>query len=169
MNSFFKFVETLNAWCGKLAAYLIYPGMLVLVYEVAARYLFNAPTIWAHGVSQRIFAVYFVLGAPYVLLRNGHIRMDMFYSRFSPRIRAIIDLITSPMLLATIFVLVYFGWDFAWTSLKALEKDSTPLHAPLYIVKIWIPITGVLLLLQAFTNFCRDILTVVSGTRSAKE
>lgn len=164
MDKIFKAIGLLNEWCGKLAAYLIYPGMLVLVYEVVARYVFNAPTIWAHGVSQRVFAVFFVLGAPYVLMRNGHIRMDMFYSRFSPRARAVIDVVTSPMLFATIFVLIYFGWDFAWTSIKALEKDSTPLHAPLWIVKLWIPVTGGLLLLQALSNFCRDLLTALGKT-----
>lgn len=169
MDKIYRFISALNEWCGKLAAYLIYPGMLVLVYEVVARYVFNAPTLWAHGVSQRIFAVFFVLGAPYVLMRDGHIRMDMFYGRFSKRTRAIIDVVTSPMLFATIFVLIYFGWDFAWTSIKVLEKDSTPLHAPLWIVKLWIPVTGVLLLLQAFSNFCRDLMTAFGhGAKEVK-
>ncbi len=168
MEKAFKAIAVLNKWVGKIAAYLLYPGMIVLVYEVVARYLFNAPTIWAHGVSQRIFAVYFVLGAPYVLLKNGHIRMDMFYSRFTPRVRAMIDLATSPMLFATIFVLVYFGWDFAWTSIKVFENDSTPLHAPLWIIKVWIPITGVLLLLQALSNFCQDLITAITKIQGDK-
>ncbi len=168
MEKVFKSINVLNKWVGKIAAYLLYPGMLVLVYEVVARYVFNEPTIWAHGVSQRIFAVYFVLGAPYVLSKNGHIRMDMLYSKFTPRVRAIVDLVTSPMLFATIFVLIYFGWDFAWTSIKVLENDSTPLHAPLWIVKAWIPITGVLLLLQALSNFCQDVITAITTIQGDK-
>ncbi len=156
-----NYVTILNEWSGKLAAYMIYPATLILVYEVMARYLLNAPTIWAHGTSQRIFGIYFLLGAPYVMMQNGHIRMDIFYNKFSPRTRAIVDIITSPMLFATIFVLVYFGWDFAQASLKALETCNTPFNAPLWIVKLWVPITGILLILQSASNLIRDILTAL--------
>jgi len=64
-------IDRLNDWLGRIAAFLIYPGMLILAYEVGARYLFNAPTIWAHGTSQRIFAVYFIVGAPANLSRRA--------------------------------------------------------------------------------------------------
>ncbi len=166
MKKIVRLIAVINEWAGRAVAFLIYPGMLVLVYEAAARYLSDAPTIWAHGMSQRIFAIYFVFGAPYVLLHDGHIRMDMIYNRFSVRTRAVIDLVTSPLLFVTIFALLWFGWDFAWTSIEAWERDSTPFHAPVWPVKVWIPITGGLLLLQALVRLGRDLATAVKGVRN---
>lgn len=161
MEKFLKFIENMSIWTGRVASYLIYPGTFILVYEVIARYFFGAPTTWAHGLSQRIFAVYFVIGAPYVLYHNGHIRMDIIYSRYSKRTKAIVDLLTSPALLVTSIVLIWFGGDFAWTSIKSLELDATPMHAPVWPIKLWIPVTGFLLLLQALLNMCRDIMLII--------
>lgn len=153
--------DDISVWSGRIAAFVIYPGMLVLVYEVVARYAFNAPTIWAHGVCQRAFAIYLVIGAAYVLQQKGHIRMDLIYNRFSPRGKAIINLVTSPILFLIIFVLLWFGWDFAQTSISQLEIDNTPLHGPVWPFKLWIPITGFLLLVQAVANFYRDVVTLL--------
>ena len=163
MKRMFKVIEAISEWTGRIPSFFIYIGTAVLVYEVVARYVFNAPTIWAHGLSQRIFAVYFVIGGAYVLLHKGHINVDIIYNRFSPRTKAIIDLITLPLPLVIIIVLLRYGSNFALTSLTALEECGTPMHAPIYPVKIFIPVAAFLLLLQVIVKSCRDLITAITG------
>ena len=52
-----KTIDRISEWSGRISCFVIYAGIACLVYEVGARYLFNAPTIWAHGTTQRIFAI----------------------------------------------------------------------------------------------------------------
>ena len=66
--------------------------VLSLVYEVVARYFFNAPTIWAYDMTFMLYGSFFMLGAAYTLQRSGHIRTDVFYARWSPRTQARVDL-----------------------------------------------------------------------------
>jgi TRAP-type mannitol/chloroaromatic compound transport system permease small subunit len=54
-------IENINILIGKAIFFLIWIGIVVLCWEVVARYVFGSPTIWAHGYTQRIFGTYFVL------------------------------------------------------------------------------------------------------------
>jgi len=163
MKRLLKTIDGISEWSGKLFAYVLWPGVAVLVYEIGARYLFNAPTIWAHGTSQRIFATYYVIGGAYVLLHKSHINMDVIYSRFSLRTRAILDVIGASLFFAFCGVLLWWGADFAWGSLIRLEPDNTPFRAPLYPVKLMIPLGALLILLQGLTKFGHDLFTAITG------
>lgn len=163
MRFFLKAIDSMSEWSGKLFAFIIYGGMVVLVYEVLARYIFVAPTIWAHGLSQRIFCAYYLMSGAYVLLHKGHINMDLIYNRFSIRQRAILDLITAWLVIGTGVVIAWQGSIFAWTSLKNLEVCLSAWRAPLYPVKVLVPVSGVLLTLQALAKFIRDLHTAITG------
>ena len=153
-----RYIELISEWSGRIPAYLIYPGMLIVVVGVMMRYGFSAPTIWTSAIPQRIFAIYFVIGAAYVFRYDGHVRMDVIYNRWSKRTRAIIDmLIMFPCVLAVIFVLIWHGGEFAWQSVAGLEVCGTPARAPVWPAKIFIPIVGILLLLQTIAWFYRNI------------
>ncbi|RLJ01629.1 MAG: hypothetical protein DRP11_04090 [Candidatus Aenigmatarchaeota archaeon] len=156
-------IDAVSGWSGKIVSWLIYPGIVVVVYEIVARHVFNAPTIWAHGTSQRIFAAYYLLAGAYVLLLKVHINMDLVYKRFGIRTKAIVDLITSVFFFAFCGVLLWYGADFAWTSLIRLERCHTPFHAPLYPVKLMVPLGAFLLLAQGLAKFIRDLITAITG------
>ena len=156
-------IDATSEWTGKIFAYIIYAGLAVLVYELVARYLFNAPTMWGHGVSQRLFAVYYIIGGAYVLRHKGHISMDVVYNLFPVRTKAILDVITSPLFFAVAWVVLWYGAGFAWKSLTILEACTTPWHAPLYPVKLMVPVAGFLLLLQGLAKYSRDLITAITG------
>ena len=156
-------IDNISDWSGKILGFIIYFGIFVLIYEVVARYIFNAPTLWAHGMGQRFFGAFYILGGAYALRWGAHIGMDVVYSRFSLRTRKILDLITSPFLFACCIVLIWQGWSFAWVSLRNLEACNTPFHAPVYPAKLTIPLAGLLLLLQTSARFTRDLITAISG------
>ena len=76
---------------GLLFAGLVLPMVGGLCYEVFARYLFNAPTIWAYDVTYMLYGSHFMLGAAYTLYKGSHIRTDMLYENFTLRWKGRVD------------------------------------------------------------------------------
>ncbi|MCP4693625.1 MAG: TRAP transporter small permease subunit [Desulfobacterales bacterium] len=163
MKKILKIIDGISEWSGKIFSYLLWPGVAVLVYEVVARYVFNAPTIWAHGTTQRIFAVYYFICGAYISRHGSHIRMDILYERFSPRIKAILDIIGFLFFFAFCGALLWYGSRYAWSSLMRLEPCNTPFRAPLYPIKLMIPIGALLIFLQELAFLFRNIYIVITG------
>jgi TRAP-type mannitol/chloroaromatic compound transport system permease small subunit len=155
MKRVLKIIDSISDWSGRIFAYLLWPGVAVLVYEVIARYVFNAPTIWAHGTTQRIFAVYY--------FNRSHITMDIIYERFSPRKKAILDIISFIFFLSFCGILLWYGSRYAWSSLIRLEPCNTPFRAPLYPIKLMIPLGALLIILQELANLWRNIYFAITG------
>ena len=163
MRRLLKIIDGISEWSGKLFAYLLWPGVAVLVYEIGARHLFNAPTLWAHGTTQRIFAAYYFICGAYISLHLSHINMDLIYNRFSLRKRAILDMIGFLFMFAFCWVLLWYGSGYAWGSLIRLEPCNTPFRAPLYPVKVIIPLGALLILLQELAQFWRHLFIAITG------
>src|SRR5512145_2267150 len=108
-------IDALSTATGWLAGWLIIPMTLGVSYEVTARYLFNAPTVWAYDTTYMLYGAQFMLAAAYTLLKGGHIRTDVFYERWSARTRATIDVVSYVFFFfpGMLFVL-YAGWVEAW-------------------------------------------------------
>ncbi len=70
-------IDTVSIWSGKAVAWLIFPMTLSLVWEVVARYFFNAPTVWANDIATMLYGAFFMLGSAYALQRQQHIRTDL--------------------------------------------------------------------------------------------
>src|SRR5512145_1877041 len=100
---------------GTLVAWLNVPLVLAVAYEVAMRYLFNAPTIWSFDVTYMLYGTIFMLGAAYALHKGAHIRTDFFFEKWSIRTRGVIDTIAYivfffPSLAVFLFVSGGEGW-----------------------------------------------------------
>ena len=157
LDSFSKVVDSISEWSGKGVSFLIFAGIGILLLEVFLRYVFHRPTMWAHGSSQRLFAIYYVLAGAYVLRYHGHVTVDVIFNRFSKRSQTILRAINSLFLFLFCGVLLWKGLDFAWTSLSQLEPDETPWRAPLYPAKMMVPIGAALILIQGLANALRDL------------
>lgn len=72
---------------GRLAAWLFLAAVAVTVYEVTARYLFHAPTAWAHETTTTLCAIGFALGGAYAFARDEHIRISVLADRARPGLR----------------------------------------------------------------------------------
>lgn len=156
-------IDAINERAGKAISILVVCMMGILCWEVILRYAFNSPTIWAHEVSGHIFAVYSVLGGAYVLLVNGHVRSDVVYARFSPRGRAILDLVTFPLFFMLLGILLVEGIPMALRSIAVREVTVSFLHSPVYPIKACIPIAVFLMLLQGLAHFIRALALVITG------
>src|SRR3982751_3056117 len=85
-----KFTDTTGTWI----AWLNLPLVLVVAYEVIARYAFNAPTLWSFDVTYMLYGTIFMLGAAYALHKGAHIRTDFFYDKWSVKTRGMVDSIS---------------------------------------------------------------------------
>lgn len=155
-----NWIDSLNLRMGRLVSYAVWIGAGVLVFEVVSRYLFKSPTVWAHGYTQRIFAVYFILIGAYTFLRAGHVRVDLLLQNRSPRARALLDALCYLLLIVWCFGLAWEGWNFFDEALLWQEKDDSALAHPLWPVKLALFVAAALFALQALAAFIRAALAV---------
>jgi TRAP-type mannitol/chloroaromatic compound transport system permease small subunit len=154
-------------WSGLLFCWLIVPLVLAMVYEVIARYVFNAATIWSYDISYMMYGSHFMLGAAYTLLRGGHIRTDIFYMNWSPRTQGIVD--------ASLYLFLFFPGMalFFWMGLQeALQSwdirevsDASPWRPPLYPFKTVIPVAAALIIVQGVSEFLKSFYAATKGHR----
>jgi TRAP-type mannitol/chloroaromatic compound transport system permease small subunit len=151
-------IDGINKWIGKAISAVILVTVAATVIEVIARYLFNAPTTWAYEVEMFTCGILYVFVGAYVLLHNGHVGVDMVYNRLSPKWQLRMNLIvTYPLILIMTLVLVYIGWDFAWTSFVMAERSYTSWAPLLWPIKISLPIGSALMVLQVISKIIRDV------------
>lgn len=159
--SFMRAVTRLNEFLGRWAAHLIFAIFLLLIAEVFLRYSFRAPTVWTNEFAQLLFGAYAVLSGGYILAHGGHVNVDIVYSRFSLRTRAIIDVCTSFFFFLFAIVLLVQGSLFAFESIAKLETSHSAWNPPIWIFKAMIPIGAALLLLQGIVKLIGDLMTAV--------
>jgi len=152
-------IDWLTDRSGKVLAWLCFPLILALVYEVTARYLFKAPTEWAYDVTYMLYGTIFMLGAAFTLLKKAHIRTDLFYNKWTPRTQGFIDTVMYLLLYfpGIIFFLVA-GWDYAAHSWVTGEHTSlSPWRPIIYPFKAVIPVTAFLLLVQGVSELLKSV------------
>jgi TRAP-type mannitol/chloroaromatic compound transport system permease small subunit len=168
--SLIRVIDTISDWSGRIVCWIIIPLVGSLAWEVVARYVFNAPTVWAYDVSYMLYGAFFMLGAGYALLRGGHIRTDMLYQNWSPRRQGAVDAVCYLFLFfpAMLFLLWMGGQEF-WHSWEIGERsDASPWRPILYPLKAVIPVTAVLLLMQGLSEFLKSLSAVRTGRAYAK-
>jgi TRAP-type mannitol/chloroaromatic compound transport system permease small subunit len=149
--------RALDAVCravGMAIAWLIVPMVLSLVWEVTARYLFNAPTEWAYDMTFMLYGTFFMVGSAWTLQRGGHIRTDTFYANWTRRTRARVDLACYVVFFFP--AIAIFGWlgaEFFWKSFQQGERIVTSPWLPIvWPFKFMMPASAVLLLLQGVSE-----------------
>lgn len=160
-----KVIDGISEWTGKWVAWLIVPLIAGLSYEVIARYVFNAPTVWAYDLAYMLYGTLFMVGAAYTLRKNGHIRTDIFYDRWSPRRQGWINVISYLFLFFPgMFFFLISGLEAAIHSWTILEKsDFSPWRPPLYPFKTIIPLAALLLIIQGFSEFLKSLYASLKG------
>jgi len=156
-------MDALSIWSGNIVSVINPVVVFFVVYEIFLRFVFNAPTIWANESTVYLSAIGYLMGGAYALYYRAHVSVDMLYLRFSPRTRAILNVITFFFTLIYLGALVWVGSKYAFESLKIREATGSPWNPPVYPLKIAIPVGSFLLLLQAIANFVRDLAFTVRG------
>ena len=149
-------VEAMNRVVGRFAMYLIFAILGVLLYSSISKTFFM-PAAWTLESAQFLMVAYFLLGGAYSMQLDAHVRMDLFYSRWSPKTRALVDVLTIGFLIFYLVLLLYGGIS---STQYALEYDETSYSAwspPMAPIKIVMCIGIALMLLQAIATLFKDI------------
>jgi len=165
LEAFCRHIDRVNERVGRAVSFLFIALTIIVGMEVVLRYCFNSPTIWAWDVNLMLGAVIILLGGGYAHLQRGHVVVDIFVTRLSPRVRAILDLVTSSLFFLGAGTLFWLAAGEAKASVEVKETWLSPWEPPLYPLKLIFAIAVLLLLLQGVVKFIRDI-RIAGGARS---
>lgn len=164
------FVDGVSTWVGRASAWLIAVLTALITYEVFSRYVLGSPHDWAFDVSYMLYGAMFMLAGAYALAKGAHVRGDLLYGSFPPRLQAALDLVLYLLFfLPGIAALAFAGYTFAAESWAIREgSPMTPDGPPVYPFKAVIPIAGGLLLLQGLVEILRCFACLASGEWPAR-
>jgi len=153
-----RIVDRINGWAGTFVAYWAVIAVFVYYYEVVARYVFNAPTNWAHEGMFLMFGMQYLLAGGYAYREESHVRVDVLYEQRSFRTKAIIDIVTSVFFFIFVLALMGTGMIFAFDAIEVQETTLNEWGIQYWPVKLAIPLGAFLLLLQGVAKLMRDVL-----------
>ena len=157
MGKGLAFIDRLNTWLGRSTGVLAFFVAAAIVYEVVVRYFFNRPTVWANESTIFAACAIYMLAGGWAILEDRHVRIDVFYHRFSDRKRAAVDCLTYPFFALYIVVMLWASFNYTWESIRVGETTMSPWNPPIYPMKIFMTVGLFLILLQGTARLIRNL------------
>lgn len=164
-----QWIDRINERVGKSAAWLSLLLVVVVMVDVVLRYLFRFTENWIIELEWHLYAALFLLSAGYTLLHDQHVRVDLFYARFSIKRRAWVDLIGHLLLLLPwTYVVIVTGYNYMINSWAIREGSDQPGGLPArYVIKSAIFIGFILLMLQGVSQIIKCLSDIRATSDSA--
>jgi len=145
-------IDTITRYLGYFTAFIVSVLVLLVVYDASARYLFSTGSIALQELEWHLFDVIILFGIAYTLRESAHVRVDIFYANYSPKTKALIEVISAVFfILPFSFLIIYIGVEFVQLSFLQNEASSNPGGLEYrFLVKSLMPISFIFLALQAF-------------------
>jgi TRAP-type mannitol/chloroaromatic compound transport system permease small subunit len=158
-------IDRISTWVGHAFYWLIVALTVLITWEVFSRYALDEPHAWAFDVMLMLYGTLFMMAGAYTLSVNGHVRGDVLYGFFTPRVQATIDLtLYLVFFLPGVIALVWAGYYYAADSWRINEHSNiTAEGPPIYPFKMVIPIAGALILAQGVVEIVRCIICIRQG------
>ncbi len=150
-----KLTDTIARFTALTLALLV----ILIVYDASARYLFSVGSTALQELEWHLYDVVILLSIAYTLKQNSHVRVDIFYDKFSLKTQTFINIISIIFFIFPLSALiVYIGFDFVTLSFMQNEASSDPgglTHR--WIVKSLMPLAFLFLSLQSFNELIKNI------------
>ena len=161
-------LDAINEWVGRTVAWLTLAMVIVTFAVVLLRYLFNIGWIAMQESITYMHALVFMLGAAYTLKHEGHVRVDIFYRKFSARTRAWVDLLGTLLLLLPVCIFIFWvSWDYVASAWQILESSRETGGLPaVFLLKSVIPLMAGLLILQGLSLAATNVIRLSSPTHN---
>lgn len=171
MRQLLFFIDKISTWVGQAFSWLIVALTLLISWEVFSRYVLNHPNPWSFDLMIMMYGAAFMMAGAYTLAKNGHVRGDVLYGFFPPRLQAGLDLaLYFLFFIPGIIALIWAGYDYAAESLAIREHSTLTANGPpLYPFKMVIPIAGVLLIMQGVVEIIRCVICLRDGAWPKRE
>jgi TRAP-type mannitol/chloroaromatic compound transport system permease small subunit len=158
MNALIRSIERLTGGVGIVASLVIVPLVLATCYEVFARYIMQAPTVWAYEIGYILTGSHFLLGMAFTLQAGEHIRIDIFSGKFSARTRVVIDLVAYTVILPLMLWLTYALFQHLATGyLRSERSGQSAMNLPVWPFRIVFLVAFSLLALQILAEVIKTV------------
>ena len=164
-------IDKISTLVGQFFAWLIVGLTALISWEVFSRYVLGTPHGWALDAQIMLYGVLFMMAGAYTLSKNGHVRGDVLYGFFPPRLQAGLDLTLYILFfIPGVIALIWAGYRYAGESWAINEHSNiTADGPPIYPFKTVIPVAGAFLLLQGAAEIARCILCLKAGRWPSRE
>lgn len=171
MQKLLFFVDRVSTWIGHAFSWLILALTFLISWEVFSRYVLNRPNSWTFDLMIMMYGAAFMMAGAYTLSKNGHVRGDVLYGFFPPRLQAALDLaLYFLFFIPGVVALVWAGYTFAEESWAIRETSTITANGPpLYPFKTVIPIAGIFLLAQGLVEIVRCVICLRTGVWPSRE
>lgn len=165
MRHILKIIDASTEWAGKGARWLTVFLIIAIVIEVFMRYVLNSPTIWAYEISMMLGASLYSIGFAYTEKQRAHVRVDIFYHKYSDREKAISDAILALLFfLPVVLVTAWGAWAWMIKSWSIGEKSVESFwYPPLSPLRTLICIGWLLLISQGLAGIYRNFYYWIKG------
>ena len=158
-------IDKISTTIGQAFSWFIVALTLMISWEVFSRYVLDNPHPWAFDVMIMMYGTVFMMAGAYTLSKNGHVRGDVLYGFFPPRLQAGLDLALYILFfIPGVFALAWAGYSFAAESWAINEHSNVTADGPpVYPFKTIIPVAGAFLLVQGFVEIIRCVMCLQTG------
>ncbi len=160
-----KAIDLISEGMGRIGWLIILYCMFAGVTDVFLRYVLNSPSLWISTTVQAAMVILACVGGVYSLNDNAFVKLDLFYANFSPRRKAVCDIITVVFTFLFLSVLIWKGTSAALLSIKFQQVTPTVIPIPIYPIKTFIPIAAVVMLLVVIKKLVNDVRTIISESK----
>ena len=155
--NYVRVIDYLSTKAGRMAMYLIFVMIATLLINAFTRNIINLPLSWCIEMAQFTMTAYYILGGPYSMQLDSHVRMDLLYSKFSPRNQARLDSFTAIFLVIYLVCLLIGSISSTMYAIEYDQRKFSQWNPSMIPIKI-IMVTGIfLMLLQAISTFFKDL------------
>ncbi|MDR1486374.1 MAG: TRAP transporter small permease subunit [Deltaproteobacteria bacterium] len=163
MKTAIKVIEKISTICGYLVAPLPLIAGFIICYEIVMRQFFDRPTLWVSETTAMLCGACYLLGGALNIKNDHHVRVDILYSRFSKRGRAILDCFNFLFLALYLLIMLKLIWPYMLQSIRLDEHSYTAWNPAVWPMKIILFAGFALVFLQALATFLRNIFMVIKG------
>jgi TRAP-type mannitol/chloroaromatic compound transport system permease small subunit len=171
MQRLLLFVDKVSTWVGHAFSWLIVGLTVLISWEVFSRYALDHPHAWAFDIMIMLYGTLFMMAGAYTLAKNSHVRGDVLYGFFPPRLQAGLDLtLYIVFFIPGVVALVWAGYTYAAESWAIKESSNiTAEGPPYYPFKTIIPVAGALILVQGIVEIIRCVICLKQGNWPSRE
>ena len=155
--NYVKVIDYLSTKAGRVAMYLIFVMIGVLLLDAVTRNIINFPLSWCIEMAQFTITAYYIVGGPYSMQLDSHVRMDLLYSRFSLRNRARLDCFTALFLVVYLVCLLIGAISSTIYAIEIGQRKFSMWNPSMIPIKIIMACGIILMLLQAISIFFKDL------------
>lgn len=160
---YIRFVDAVNYRIGRMMMYGIFIMIGILLWSSVSKTFF-LPSLWTLEVAQFAMVAYYILGGAYSIQIGSHVRMDLFYGNLSDHKKAWIDAFTIIFLIFYLGVLLYGAYGSTSYAFQYGERSATAWRPQMWPIKVAMCVGFFLMLLQAFSEFFKDIARIRGET-----